>query len=250
MNNPRASILIPTRDAARHLRACLAAVTALRPPYPLEIIVVDNGSSDGSDAVAAEFAGVRLVAADRKKGSYYARNVGIAAARGEHLFFADADVLAPPSWLPERLEAKVYGGGVRLVSSNAFLEAFFRAGGHRSTVTGGRLFGCNMGYHRSVFDEFGPFREVESGEDHRFSMEVLKRHALSPLPEVSHWIDAPLEYLGKMYKYGKGTPCAYPAARAPRKLAELAAMSSSSAALRVLAEAAYLIGYAVGPGGR
>ena len=103
-----------------------------------------------------------------------------------------------------------------------------------------------MGYHRSVFVEFGQFREVPSGEDHRFSMKALGRHPLCSLPAVRHEIDGPLEYLGKMYKYGKGTPCSYPLARVSRKLGKLSALSPSLAVFRVFVEAAYLAGYIIG----
>lgn len=238
--------MIPVRGSPRHLKECLAAISAQRPPYSFEVIVVDNGASSDVSAIVKTFAGVRLVRADRKTGSYYARNMGLAAARGEYLFFTDAGVLVPPGWLPESLDAKMYGGAVRFCSSDVLLDLFFRAGGQRGDVTGGRLFGGNMGYHREVFDEQGPFREVQSGEDHRFSMEAMTRHALGRLSAVRCRIDDPLEFIGKMYKYGKGTPCAYPLTRAHRKLWEVSSMRPSLAAFRVLSETAYLTGYIVG----
>jgi glycosyltransferase involved in cell wall biosynthesis len=89
------SVIIPCYNAARWLRNTLASVLAQTMP-PLEIIFVDDDSSDGSaDIVAAEFPQVRLLRG-KNGGPSYARNLGAAAARGEWLQFLDADDLLHP----------------------------------------------------------------------------------------------------------------------------------------------------------
>ena len=67
-------------------------------PAPLECIVVDDGSTDDSVAIA-ERAGCRLIASEQQRGPAVARNLGARAARGEILLFIDSDVLVPPGAL-------------------------------------------------------------------------------------------------------------------------------------------------------
>jgi len=84
------SVIIPVYNSASHLEACL---TSLRQwaAGPLELIVVDDGSTDGSMEVARRF-GARTLSTGARAGPAKARNIGARAARGEILFFLDADV--------------------------------------------------------------------------------------------------------------------------------------------------------------
>ena len=98
---PAISVIIPVYNGAAVLRLCLEAVAAT--DYPsYECIVVDDGSTDGSREIAAGFPmPVRLVdIADGPRGPAYARNRGAELARGEILFFVDADVVLAPGTLP------------------------------------------------------------------------------------------------------------------------------------------------------
>ncbi|HXC89099.1 MAG TPA: TIGR04283 family arsenosugar biosynthesis glycosyltransferase [Stellaceae bacterium] len=85
-------MLIPTLNDARSLEA---ALTALRPATPLEIVVADGGSVDDTPAVAAA-AGAKLVAGARGRGSQLA--AGAAAATREWLLFLHADCTPEPGW--------------------------------------------------------------------------------------------------------------------------------------------------------
>ena len=86
------SIIVPVRNGAEHLAACLERVGELD-PAPLECIVVDDGSEDAS-AAAARRAGVRVISTGGQRGPAAARNLGARAAQGEILWFLDADVVA------------------------------------------------------------------------------------------------------------------------------------------------------------
>lgn len=90
VNRPQApvSVVIPARNAEAFLGEALASVREQRPPV-LEIIVVDDGSTDESARVAAA-CGARLVRL-RRSGPSAARNVGIRIARGTWVAFLDAD---------------------------------------------------------------------------------------------------------------------------------------------------------------
>jgi glycosyltransferase involved in cell wall biosynthesis len=100
---PGISIVIPVHNGAAYLEACLKAVRSLR-PQPLECIVVDDGSTDGS-AQVARAAGATVISTPGRRGPAFARNRGAAAARGEILLFVDADVVVPPDTLA-RLAAR------------------------------------------------------------------------------------------------------------------------------------------------
>lgn len=90
---PKVSVIIPVRNAAKHLGACLDSVRA-QTLKAIEIICVDDGSTDGSAAILAEYAAkdqrVKLLATPRA-GAGAARNAGLDAAQGEYLYFCDAD---------------------------------------------------------------------------------------------------------------------------------------------------------------
>ncbi|MER5358432.1 glycosyltransferase family A protein [Streptomyces sp. NPDC002785] len=103
------SVVVPVRDGARTLPAQLRALAAQTYPRPWEVLVVDNGSVDRTRDVAeearAELPGLRIVEARDRAGEGYARNRGIAAARGDFIAFCDADDVADPGWLAALAQA-------------------------------------------------------------------------------------------------------------------------------------------------
>jgi glycosyltransferase involved in cell wall biosynthesis len=88
------SVIIPVYNAARYLQASLEHLRNLSPP-PLECLVVDDGSTDESAAIARR-AGAIVICAEARRGPAVARNLGARAATGDILFFLDADVLVYP----------------------------------------------------------------------------------------------------------------------------------------------------------
>ncbi|WP_127573322.1 glycosyltransferase family 2 protein [Georgenia faecalis] len=98
---PTISVVIPVRDDAAPLEACLRALRGQR-LAPYEIVVVDNASSDASADVARRY-GARVVAEPRV-GIPAAAATGYDAARGELIARCDADSRPPPDWL-ERIAA-------------------------------------------------------------------------------------------------------------------------------------------------
>jgi glycosyltransferase involved in cell wall biosynthesis len=100
-NNNSITVVIPCFNARRYIAATLDSVRAQAWPG-LEVVVVDDGSSDGSaDVVASDHPWVRLVR-QANQGVAVARNTGIEHARGEWIAFVDADDI----WLPGKLEAQ------------------------------------------------------------------------------------------------------------------------------------------------
>jgi len=84
------SVVIPAYNAGHNLDKCLDAVERLA-ASPSEVIVVDDGSSDGSIQRAAA-RGVRILATASRQGPAIARNIGAKAAQGDIVFFLDSDV--------------------------------------------------------------------------------------------------------------------------------------------------------------
>jgi glycosyltransferase involved in cell wall biosynthesis len=84
------SVIIPVYNAATHLEACLAHLAASS-SAPLECIVVDDGSTDGSADVARRH-NAKVLSTGGRAGPARARNIGARAAAGEILLFLDSDV--------------------------------------------------------------------------------------------------------------------------------------------------------------
>lgn len=119
------SVVIPVRNGARTLDACLGAACAAARPGD-EVVVVDDGSDDESAAIAARHP-CRLVRLGAPRGAGAARNAGAAAARGETLFFTDADCVLAPGTL-ERVEADLAETGPRAVIGGTYETRAFDAG--------------------------------------------------------------------------------------------------------------------------
>ena len=101
---PAVSVVIPAYNRAATIAAAIASV--LRQTWEdFELIVVDDGSTDGTLAAAAAITDprLRLVPAPRNLGAAGARNLGVAEARGAWIAFQDSD----DEWLPEKLEKQM-----------------------------------------------------------------------------------------------------------------------------------------------
>jgi glycosyltransferase involved in cell wall biosynthesis len=162
------SVVIPVRDGARFLGRALESVLAQ--PEELELIVVDDGSVDGSSDVAARFP--TLVVRQGARGPGAARNAGVERARGEYLAFLDADDV----WLPGKLAAQL--GELRAAASAAWctcaLEPFvdgesapppaFRAESLGRTLRADVPSALLLS--RAAFGRVGPWREdLKTAED-------------------------------------------------------------------------------------
>lgn len=116
--NPEASIVVVSYDSLLFTRLCLESVLAHTMPPEFELIVVDNGSSDGSREYLLELADrsprVRLIANGRNIGFPAACNQGLAIARGEILTLLNSDTMVAPGWLA-RLAAHLEDDSVGLV---------------------------------------------------------------------------------------------------------------------------------------
>ena len=90
---PTVSVIIPVHNGGEKFIKCLKSLKALSTP-PLEVIVVLDGGSDNSCETMTEF-DVKVLIKQRQEGPALARNLGAQHARGDILFFIDADVTVP-----------------------------------------------------------------------------------------------------------------------------------------------------------
>lgn len=180
----RTSVIIPCRNGERLIADCVRSALSQSEP-PLEVLVVDDASSDGT-AATAERAGARVLKNARPRAAGGARNAGMEAARGEVFAFLDADVVAPSDWLArvradfERFPGAVAVGG-RVENGRpgmwGDLDLFLNHSewiDTRGPVTKGLIPTLAIVYKREAV---GPVRFVETnlGEDASFGADVLAR---------------------------------------------------------------------------
>lgn len=123
---PLVSVIVPVWNEVRRIGPCLEALlTQSLPREDYEIVVIDNGSTDGTQEKVRQHAGVGLIE-ERRPGSYAARNRGLAATRGAYVAFTDGDCIPDRRWLEEALIAArsdsrvgVVGGRIKLFDEGA-----------------------------------------------------------------------------------------------------------------------------------
>lgn len=177
------SIIIAMYNAGDEIACQLAALAGQRCPVPWEVIVADNGSTDDSPAIAAEWGGriphFSLIDASRRQGKSFARNEGARHARGRFLFFVDADDVVADGWL-EAMHEAVDGGAVHVGGAldNVTLldDSPLQPQVEHLTEPPSVLeflpyaVGCNNGTRRDIFEELGGWDErFDRGEDVAFS---------------------------------------------------------------------------------
>lgn len=187
-----ASCVIPVYNGASYLGAAVASILA-QSYRPLEVIVVDDGSTDATGEVARAFGEpVRYVRQDNA-GPAAARNRGIAEARGEFIAFLDADDL----WYPDKLTRQI--GELRadpaLACSVCLIQNFWvpelaaEAEAWREHPRGGPLPGYvsdGIVVRRSAFERIGDFDHQLGHGDHADWFLRLRAAGLRDrlLPEV------------------------------------------------------------------
>ena len=113
------SVVIPCYNGAAFLRQTLDSVLAQSRP-PREVLVVDDGSTDDSAAIAASFGPPVRVISQENQGESVARNRGLDEAAGAWVAFLDADDL----WEPEKLERQLAAAGPEHVAVHCNLRVF------------------------------------------------------------------------------------------------------------------------------
>lgn len=111
---PLVSVVVIAYNEAMRLSSCLWSLSELRSSYPLEIIGVNNNSTDETEIVYQAF-GVRYYNEQRKSPGF-ARQCGLDNSRGKYHFFIDADTFYPPLYI-DTMMRKLQQTGVSCVGS-------------------------------------------------------------------------------------------------------------------------------------
>jgi glycosyltransferase involved in cell wall biosynthesis len=174
------SFIVPAYNEELELSSTLAAIRAATSglSQPFEIVVVDDASTDATPKIA-EQAGARVVSIHRRQIAAV-RNAGARAARGEYLFFVDADTRINPTHVTEAIAALEagYTGGSARVLMDGFVPLWGRVFLRAFSVL---YFGLNLGAGaflfttRRNFEAIGGFDEQHfAGEEVYFSLALRK----------------------------------------------------------------------------
>lgn len=141
---PLVSVIIPAYNCAAYIRE--AVDSALAQDYPaLEVIVVDDGSSDGTGAALAAYGERIRLLSQRNRGCAAARNLGLAHARGSHVAFLDGDDVWRPDKIRRQIEA-MRRSGHRMAYSRFIV---WHPDGDGSYPSAERMFGTDGAAHVS-----------------------------------------------------------------------------------------------------
>ena len=101
------SVVLPVYNEKGHLRAEIDRIRAAleASKYSFELIVVDDGSSDGSEKELPNIPGITLITHGKNQGSGAARRTGTTAARGRVVVWTDVDMTYPNNLIPELVDA-------------------------------------------------------------------------------------------------------------------------------------------------
>jgi glycosyltransferase involved in cell wall biosynthesis len=176
---PVVSVVVPTRGRAAYLEVVLDSLEAQDLGAPWELLVVDDGSSDGTRELLLR-RGVRSLRHDPARGLNAARNAGIRETAGELVAFTDDDVRAPAGWLRALVEgaarhpqAEAFGGPIRPRFEGPVPRGCGREDPPLTTLDLGPedrpaelVWGVNMLVRRSALERIGPFDEdIHGGGD-------------------------------------------------------------------------------------
>lgn len=93
------SIIIATYNEAKNLKNCLNPLFSVNfPPEKIEIIVIDNNSTDNTSEIVSKFSKVKYLE-EKTQGAAFARNKGIKYSSGAILIFLDANAIVEKNWL-------------------------------------------------------------------------------------------------------------------------------------------------------
>jgi hypothetical protein len=148
------TVVVPTKNAARTLRACLESI--VRQSVRCGLVVVDCGSVDDSKAIASGFADLVLNAAP---GFSVQRNVGARALPADVIGFVDADMVVGEHVVEQAIEQVAAGAGSVVVPERSFGESYwakvrtFERSMYRGTLESPRFFSYNLFKALGGYDE-------------------------------------------------------------------------------------------------
>ena len=205
----RVSIVVPTRNSARTLGACLASIER-QTHRNFEVIVVDNSSSDTTREIATEHGSIVLTAAPERSAQ---RNEGARHATGSHLLFIDSDMVLEPNVVRECVAATSAGAAAAIIPEVSFGEGFWARckALERSLYVGDDDIEAARFYDRELFVQLDGFDEELNGPED-WDLSQRARHGGAVIDRTTSVINHDEGRLGlgaqlrKKYGYGKSYP--------------------------------------------
>jgi glycosyltransferase involved in cell wall biosynthesis len=219
------SVIIPSYNSEKTIRATLRSVMAQDLEEGYEVIVADSSTDRTPDLIRREFPAVHLLHRKERMQSGTARNLGVSVARGQILAFTDADCVVPPDWLRQLVahhrwcpDYAAVGGPIAngnpesIVSWAGYLAEFnvhLPAG--KTPYDTDHIPTGNISYKRWVFDRYGGFPgdRVIKHVDLLFNRMLHRngeRILCDPSLPVAHFHRARLKaYLQHQWQIGQGT---------------------------------------------
>lgn len=166
------SVVIPCLNGAATLGRQLDALLAQETDAEFEVVVADNGSTDGTAELVRKYSEsaphVRIVDAGGKRGVNVARNVGARCATGSHIVLCDADDMVQPGWLDAywiafQRGAQCVGGGVDRVLDSGEVLSRDREPYYPFIKGPAYADGANCGFTADAFRRVGGFDESFAG---------------------------------------------------------------------------------------
>jgi len=216
------SVVIPVRDAEGTLTECITALKRQDPgDGSVELVFVDNGSTDGSLGMLRATGGIRVLEEPRP-GAYAARNTGVHQAQGRIIAFTDPDCVADEGWIHSVIEAfkdpicllllgqrRPYPdvGCNRLLGDYEITKDRWVIASRQPLKYYG--FTNTMAVRREAWEACGPFVDRPRGSDTVFVRRLVDSvgcDAVRYVPgmRVSHReIDGPATYFRKAFTYGR-----------------------------------------------
>jgi len=171
------SIVIPTYNSSRTIGACLESVKEQSHPN-IEVIVVDNCSSDRTAELCQRSGPRNLQIISAKSGMTQARNIGISASRGEFVLSLDSDMVLMPNVIRECVEVCANDKVDAVIIPEAAIGEGFWAectALEKTMYYGDPLVEAARFFHRRVFDRIGGYDErLLAGEDNDFHIRILR----------------------------------------------------------------------------
>lgn len=178
MNLPSVAVIIPAHNEERFITSTIASICAQNyPREKVEIIVVDNNSSDDTSLLAEKAGAKAVVCSSNRVGAV--RNFGVALSQSELLCFIDGDCEAGPLWLraaaDKLMDPKIgaVGGSCLLPQKTTWVERAFVGPNGRLNGEVACLAGSSFIIRRADFEAIGRFSEtLSAGEDDELSARV------------------------------------------------------------------------------
>ena len=218
-----ASVVICARNAEGSLAAQLSAVLAQETEFEFEVVVVDNGSTDGTAsivALAAQLDRRVLPVYESEPGQNVARNAGVRSASHDRILMCDADDTVEAGWIQamaRALDGRVYAGGARIrgglntpkeldLLGIVHLETTIRCSTKLGVPTPG---GANCAFRKTMWDEVGGFDpgiRLALDEEEFFARAHLAGWRMVEVPDavIQYFVPAePMDAFRKGYRYGR-----------------------------------------------